>query len=578
MSDSKSPAERIPDLLRPYLDQSEVKCVWDIGSRDGVEATALHVAYPRALIHAFEPNPDTYSAVEAVAEKCSAIQSHNLALSDIDGECTFHKIDREKTRTSWADGNPGASSLFPASGKYDGIEKYVQEKITVPAATAKSLIEDNQVPPPDLVWMDVQGAELLVLRGFAGHLTSIKAIYVELSLQGIYSGQALAHEVVQYLERDFCWVKVPNTGNWQFDALFVRRDLAGLRGSAMNFQFRVAMRIPGKPGVAVSLTRPRLSAAMAALTKRLADGLRERRSPTLKRSLYRVFQSGSQIPIPKVGHASRIFLEASLPCDPLADEVDLPEVDLIIACHSKDAVVLPLAVAGALSSSRNPINRVLVIAPSPQLLETSDLPAGAELIDEHDLLPAHIFEAIRRSVPGVRQGWVIQQVVKLFASLVSKNPGSLVVDADTILLKRRTFLDSRGRQILSVSHERHEPYLDHAKRHWGSQAASRISFVSHHQLMQREIVEMMFGADGSGLSDWVCEADWQHSSAVSEYHSYGSWLIANHPSRALLACWGNVAIPPYCLPDRSNDVNLALARLKEDYPTWWSLSAHSYLG
>jgi FkbM family methyltransferase len=500
-----------------------------------------------------------------------------MALSDCNGEVVFHKIDRQRTRTSWADGNPGASSLFLASGKYDGIEAYVQEAITVPAATAARLIEDKQITSPDLVWMDVQGAELLVLRGFASHLSSVKAIYVELSLQAIYSGQALAQEVLDFLERDFCWVKVANTGAWQFDALFVRRDIAGLRGSLRDLRLRSAMRIPGKPGIAVDLTRPKLSALLGTGVSRVADGVRARRTPAINDYASSIFRMGTRSPSPRLSHASRMLFEASLPSDPLAGKVDLPAIDLIIACHPKDAAVLPLAIVGAQSSSRNVIDRIFVVAPdSHSLLDMRSIP-GVEVVDERELLPEPIVKIVRRVVPRERQGWVIQQLVKFQASLASEKAASLILDADTVLLRRRTFLDHEGRQILSVSHERHDPYVRHARTIWSVPNRPSISFVTHHQLMQRDIVESMFGADGSGLAEWLSTADWQQQSAVSEYHSYGIWLTTEFPGRALLASWGNVAVPSRSLPDGYDDVGLQYRRVRDAYPKAWSLSAHAYL-
>jgi Methyltransferase FkbM domain len=40
-------------------------------------------------------------------------------------------------------------------------------KITVPVATLDSLVEEGKVLPPDYVKMDIEGAELLALRGAA---------------------------------------------------------------------------------------------------------------------------------------------------------------------------------------------------------------------------------------------------------------------------------------------------------------------------------------------------------------------------------------------------------------------------
>lgn len=152
----------------------------------------------------------------------------NIALSDSDGEVTFHKIDTSSTVTTWQDGNPGASSMFIASPDYD-VEKYYQIPIKVMSHQAKTLIEFQGFSIPNLIWMDVQGAEKLVMQGFGQYLAHVDFIYVELSLKPLYLGQPLAIDVVRLLSKDFYWYKNLSTGSWQFDALFVNKKYSSYK-------------------------------------------------------------------------------------------------------------------------------------------------------------------------------------------------------------------------------------------------------------------------------------------------------------------------------------------------------------
>jgi FkbM family methyltransferase len=219
-----------------------VGTIWEIGSRDGRDGVALLRSFPGSNVHSFEPNPDTFPLVEQAAQRnAPRLVAHALALSNIQGSVEFLKIDPENTITSWSDGNPGASSLFYANGEYE-VETYVQVPVEVEAITAEALIRSQVAPIPDLVWMDVQGAEGLVLEGFGEYLQQVKAIYVELSLREMYVGQAMATDVVRRLGKNFWWHSVLHTGSWQFDALFLNKSATGRGLARRDLALRTSLR------------------------------------------------------------------------------------------------------------------------------------------------------------------------------------------------------------------------------------------------------------------------------------------------------------------------------------------------
>jgi FkbM family methyltransferase len=248
------PAFKLARVLDGFKSAPSIRSVWEVGSRDGADAAIMCQAFPEAIVTAFEPNPATYSKLLVHAEASGGrISPRPEALTDEDGPLPFMQIDVVETVTSWPDGNPGASSLFEASGLYDGVEKYVQRRISVEGARADTIISKAKLPSPDLVWMDVQGAELLALKGFGDSLENISLIYVELSLKPIYNGQALASDVVDFLNPCFYWFSVMQTGRWQFDAVFISKRISS--GTAIRIRdsaLRTALRLPLQPGIARS--------------------------------------------------------------------------------------------------------------------------------------------------------------------------------------------------------------------------------------------------------------------------------------------------------------------------------------
>ena len=551
-----------------------VAVIWEIGSRDGLDGLALSRAHPNARVICFEPNPDTFQQVARNAARAEnvAIDAYPYALCDEDGPVTFFKIDPVATRTTWSDGNPGASSLYVASGEYPK-EDYVQVPVTVKGRRAKTVIEQG-VPVPDLVWMDVQGAELSVLQGFGDRLWDVSAIYVELSLRPIYTGQALAADVVRFLSSSgFRWHSVTRTGEWQFDALFVRGGRYDVRliarDRALNFSLKSRLQF----GIRQHVPTPR----------RLAKSVRVRAMRVAFRLLLEMASRELRARLRLV----RVAYEQSLPVDPLEGSA-LPPITVLIPCVAKDAAVVQLAVESAAIGVRNPIERVVLMAPAEDHVALSALGVGAELLaDEEQDLPRSL-RAIEELVPSERRGWVKQQVLKLgFAARAAAN-GVLILDADTILIQPRAWL-AGDRQLLPVVHEYYEPYLRHAARCLGPNVKDEgLSWVAHHQLMQPRVVRDMLSAilqrdmPGEGrpeptdldidraLEAWVRSADFNESSALSEYHCYGAFLRQHEPDNAVLARWSNVAAARSTVPlDRGGLVKL--------FPAALSVSCHAYL-
>ncbi len=104
--------------LAKQLLHEPVRTIFDIGARDCRETLRFHELHPDARIFAFECNPETLPMCRKAIGGLHNVMLIEQAVMDTDGATRFYMIDTRHTRTSWADGNPGASSLFRASGKY----------------------------------------------------------------------------------------------------------------------------------------------------------------------------------------------------------------------------------------------------------------------------------------------------------------------------------------------------------------------------------------------------------------------------------------------------------------------------
>ena len=106
---------RLSNFLRKRnVDVETFGCVFDIGSRDALQAIELAGLFPNAQVVAIECNPADARAVSQQHRSPPASQARRKGDPFIHRALQFHPIDTTRTVTSWPDGNPGASSLFLA--------------------------------------------------------------------------------------------------------------------------------------------------------------------------------------------------------------------------------------------------------------------------------------------------------------------------------------------------------------------------------------------------------------------------------------------------------------------------------
>ena len=127
----------------------------------------------------------------------------------------------------------GSSSLLPIAAAQNEHFPFTQEtgRETVATAPLAGCLGEAEITGTALLKVDVQGFELVALKGCESLLSRFKYVYVEASFIELYVGQALAGEVVAYLlSKNFELIGVANLSTGaskrpiQADFLFMRRD------------------------------------------------------------------------------------------------------------------------------------------------------------------------------------------------------------------------------------------------------------------------------------------------------------------------------------------------------------------
>lgn len=276
-------------------------------------------------------------------------------------------------------------------------------------------------------------------------------------------------------------------------------------------------------------------------------------------------------------HLIRRWVDEAQISDPLSGSDSLPEIDLVIAAATKDLRSAKLAVTEFLKHASNPTRSVLIVVSNDGLNLAKQLFATekVQIQDEREFLPRSLLAMIEENHPAGRKGWITQQVIGIFAAMQSDAPGIVVLDSDTVLIRPLAFLDRQGVQLLQFSHEYVAQYEKHAARVWGARRRhANMSYVTHYQLMQPDIVREMFPTP-EDIGFWLLEGDMTLKSPIADYHSYGRFLVENHPSRFMLGRWGNKSAQWGQFPGEKTDT--FLFELREKYSTSFSVSFHTYL-
>jgi FkbM family methyltransferase len=186
--------------------------VLDGGAAVGTWTREFKTVYPDARVLAVDPRDDVQPELQRMAQELSGITVAKTLLGESAGEAAFNEaLDQ--------------SSMLPdPSGAAFGTVKQV------PITTIDALVQSTGFGWPDLIKLDVQGAELVALRGAGESLRHAQALLLELSFVEFQRGVPLFAEVVCWLrERGFRVYDIPSLWHRPLDGALGQGDFLFLR-------------------------------------------------------------------------------------------------------------------------------------------------------------------------------------------------------------------------------------------------------------------------------------------------------------------------------------------------------------
>ena len=196
------------EYLRLFLPENPI--ILEAGAHNGEDTIPFIRQWPHATVHAFEPHLPCYSHLEKAASTYPNVHTYPFGLYSETGTYTFYvsqKID-------------GAFSLFEDNSPE--IE-YADTQVTIECKNLDEWAYEEGVDHIDYMWLDMEGAELAMLKSAPKMLQTVRAISTEVNFQEFRKGMARWREMREFLEENgFSLYKIWGDPKWQATAIFVR--------------------------------------------------------------------------------------------------------------------------------------------------------------------------------------------------------------------------------------------------------------------------------------------------------------------------------------------------------------------
>lgn len=202
----------------------DIRTLYVIGAHRFEESSLLDELFPNLeRIYLFDPLPEVQPALRQAAAQDRRVRVFPVAVSDRDATARFIRTD-----------NGGMSSSLLRMKRHRQLFPEVHEvdEIEVQTRRLDGLIREQRLAPPDMLFLDVQGAEFSILASLTPNLRrAARLIYTEASTEEVYQSSRTLDEIRFLLAPRFVFLGFaplgptsPTHGNALFVASWSLRD------------------------------------------------------------------------------------------------------------------------------------------------------------------------------------------------------------------------------------------------------------------------------------------------------------------------------------------------------------------
>lgn len=161
-------------------------------------------------LHCFEPDPRNIKIFKSLN---LPVKLNEFAISDKDGMCEFYQSNGNVYESKYG---PTDNELINKNdwSASSSLKKPKNHILKTPWVKFNNIIEiktkrldtyckQNNISKIDFIWMDVQGAELDIMRGMGDFIKKIHYIYTEYSDEELYENQGNKDQITKLLGIDW---------------------------------------------------------------------------------------------------------------------------------------------------------------------------------------------------------------------------------------------------------------------------------------------------------------------------------------------------------------------------------------
>lgn len=265
----------------------------------------------------------------------------------------------------------------------------------------------------------------------------------------------------------------------------------------------------------------------------------------------------------------------------LGDDVNLSQnpqstlpIEIVMPTLDRDYPVVTRVIDSLKKNIKHPVGQIIIISPPSSKIEKMCLDKKCEWINENNVLPITIKD-IHVEVNGInRSGWIFQQLLKWAADQYIKTEYFLITESDTVYARPHVF-EHNGRSIFACSTAPcHIPYFRSYQTLFKEKAPATHNLTSHHLLFKKSfLAEAKAAIEKNHHMPWyeaiIANLDLNELSSVSDYDSYGQFVLNHHPETVTFEHWANRSFG-------RSELEQLPKLIKEYAPTTKTLSFHSY--
>lgn len=216
---------KLERVKNDWLVDMKIQTIIDVGASDGGFAKKIKEVIPNARLYCFEALEDIFEILNANIKDLKDVITVNLAMSDQIGPVSFYRC------VDWT----GSSSMLEMNDIHKTAYPFTAntQEVKVNASTLDHYFESNTIVRPAMLKIDVQGAEMFVLKGAKNVLENIDIVFCEINFVETYNNCVLFNELNSFLyERGFILSGMENVSQSTVDGSFLQADAYFVRNKS----------------------------------------------------------------------------------------------------------------------------------------------------------------------------------------------------------------------------------------------------------------------------------------------------------------------------------------------------------